>query len=458
MDSARPAPPPPPGLGALAKTFTKLVRRRREAPGSGGADDGEDEVLYKPKPSGNLGDFSGVVFSASAPTGGEMQREREALIANVFAGVSAIKAAYAQLQLAQSPYDPDTIQSTDLAIINELKRLSDLKQSFLKNQHGVTGAAGAVGAAGAQIQEQRHLLKTYKITTSKLDSEVRSKDSEVVSLQSELRVAEKRCRALEARLRPGRTLAGLDGLHLSGINPIHFLTLLRSTVKSIRSFVKIMIHEMESSGWDLNAAAGAIQPDLVRRRNPNHRTFAFESYVTRLMFSDFQLQDFGIGGPVRDRLRFFEEFTELKFVKPVDCFGRESQFGKFCKEKYLGLVHPKMEASFFGHLEHRSLVSTGRGWPETDFFYGFFEMARRVWLLHCLFFSFEEKGAIFEARRGARFSEVYMESMAEEEDENAAAEGGCGSRRPVVGFTVVPGFRVGRTVIQCRVFLESRGH
>ncbi|PKU70733.1 hypothetical protein MA16_Dca024433 [Dendrobium catenatum] len=168
---------------------------------------------------------------------------------------------------------------------------------------------------------------------------------------------------------PGRTLAALDDLHLSGLNPAHFLTLLRSTVKSIRSFVKIMVREMKSAGWDLSAAAGVIQTYLRRQRNSNHNIFAFQSYVSRIMFSNFQRQDFGL--------------------------------------------------------------------PETDFFERFAEMARRGWLLHCLFFSFkeEDKGVIFQARRGSRFSDLYMESVAEEEAEQGGVD--C---RPEVGFTVLPGF------------------
>nr|CAD1842234.1 unnamed protein product [Ananas comosus var. bracteatus] len=81
---------------------------------------------------------------------------------------------------------------------------------------------------------------------------------------------------------------------------------------------------------------------------------------------------------------------------------------------------------------------------KSEFFAEFAEMARRVWLLHCLFFSFDregecaEVGSIFRVRRGERFSEVYMESVAEEEDDDDG-EGEEG-RWPTVGFTVVPAF------------------
>ncbi|KAK8955244.1 hypothetical protein KSP40_PGU007047 [Platanthera guangdongensis] len=432
MDTTRPALA---FTTTLSKAFTNLLRFTRVDSdcGNGGV------ALSEP-------DLHNFKFSGTNT--GEPDKEMDKLAANIFAGISAIKASYAQLQVAQLPYDPDAIQSADRAIVAELKRLSVLKQSFLKNQ--VAGEDVRPAPLDAQIEEQRNLLKTYKITTAKLDSELRSKESEIVSLQSELQTAKNWRRFLEARLRSDLT-AALSDLHLSGLNAGHFLTLFRRTIKSIGSFVKIMTREMCSAVWDIDAAARAIQPDL-HRRNSEDRVFAFESYVSRLMFSDFQNPDFGLGELPRDRRRFFKEFSELKCLKPNECFEKKSQFGMFCRKKYLGMVHPRMEAAFFGGLDNRAMVSSGRGFPATDFFHVFAEMTRQVWLLHCLFFSFgaAEEKMIFEARRGSRFSEVYMESVAEEE---ATSADGGGARTPVVGFTVVPGFKVGRTVIQCRVYL-----
>lgn len=51
-----------------------------------------------------------------------------AFVAQLFAAVSGVKAAYADLQSAQSPYDAGAIQSADEAVVAELKSLSELKQ------------------------------------------------------------------------------------------------------------------------------------------------------------------------------------------------------------------------------------------------------------------------------------------------------------------------------------------
>ena len=106
-----------------------------------------------------------------------------------------------------------------------------------------------------------------------------------------------------------------------------------------------------------------------------------------------------------------------------------------------------MESAFFGNTSHRNLVSEG-GFPETTFFATFAEMAKRVWLLHCLAFSFQPEGTIFQVSKGSRFSEAYMETIAEEEAAFNTAE-----YDPRVAFTVVPGFKIGKTVIQSQVYL-----
>ena len=495
----------------LARTFTKLLRRKRadavaqggganEAPASVVGDDGLGEERTEPTPpaipslsklklSGNLAAaysfdafFRNAAEKKAAAGGpgaggvrqtagaGEVTPEAaaDALLANLFAGVSAVKAAYAQLQLAQFPYDAEAIQSADAAVVAELTRLSDTKRRYLRDPAAAARGAAAAGhtALAAHAEEQRHLLKTYQITARKLESDLRARDAEADRARSSLTAELRAERALEARLHPGRTLASLDELHLSGLNPTHFLTALRHTVKSIRSFARSMLNSMQSAGWDLGAAAAAVHPGVPLRRAGDTK-FVFESYVAMKMFANFHRRDFNFSfldeREFYDRRRFFEEFTELK-AEPASAFldvrnPRWSGFGKFLRAKYLSLVHARMETAFFGRLEQRGIVSAGPGFPESSWFADFAEMARRVWLLHCLFFAFdggaEEDGAsIFQVRTGARFSEVYMESVSDGRAGDDAGAAAAAEDR-VVGFTVLPGFRVGRTLIQCRVYLSK---
>lgn len=376
----------------------------------------------------------------------------EALIAKIFATVSAIKAEYAQLQHAQSPYDAEGIQSADQLIVSDLKKLSELKQCFLKKQYDPSPERAMILA---EIQEQKSLSKMFEIMGKKLESQLRLKESEIIFLREKLDESNKQNRLLEKRLNQSGQLNVLDNLHLSGLSPSHFITVLRQTVKSIRSFVRLMIDEMKSADWDINAAASSIERGVVYWK-ADDKCFAFESFICREMFKAFHLPYFSLlGNSVpegkKHQQAFFERFMELKSMKVKEYLALKpkSTFAKFCRTKYLQVVHPKMESSFFGNLSSRDMVSSYH-FPQTTttFFTLFAEMAKRVWLLHCLAFAFEPEASIFQISKGCRFSEVYMESVAEEAFLSSESE-------PRVAFTVVPGFRVGKTVIQCQVYLSQ---
>ncbi|KAF5179840.1 Gravitropic in the light [Thalictrum thalictroides] len=375
----------------------------------------------------------------------------EALLAKVFASLSSVKAGYAQLQIAQSPYDAEGIQLADDIVVNELKRLSELKQSYLKKQIDPSPEETQLLA---EREEQKNLLKTYEIIGKKIESQLKLKDSEIEFLREKAEECNKENRALEKRLSQNGTLSFFDDLHLSRLNPNHFNIVLKHAVKSVRSFVKLMINGMESSGWDIDAAASSIDANVVFTKT-KHKCFAFESFVCREMFDGFQHPGFSFekdplpAGKQRQQ-HFFDQFMKLKSLKPKALFSRNSpstSFGKFCRAKYLYLVHPKMELSLFGDLNQRNLVNS-RGYPETSFFDAFSEMARRIWLLHCLAFSFEPEASIFQVQKGSRFSEVYMESVTEDVF--------LSTGNPQVCLTVVPGFKISKNaIIQAQVYLST---
>lgn len=387
----------------------------------------------------------------------------EAFLAKLFASVSTVKASYVQLQHAQSPYDADGIQSADQLVVSELKLLSELKQCYLKKQFDFSPEKTMVSA---EIQELKSLLKTYEIMGKKLESQLKLKDSEIIFLKEKLEESNKLNKALEKRMNQSGQLGMPENVHLSGLNPSHFNTVLRHTVKSIRSFVRLMIDELKSAGWDIDAAANSIQPNVMYYR-ADHKCFAFESFVCREMFDAFHYPNYSPAKQHQQQRQqlFFQRFNELKPVKAKEFLSRKpkSSFAKFCRAKYCQVIHPKMESAFFGNLSQRNVINSGE-FPDTGFFNAFADMAKRVWLLHCLAFSFEPQASIFQVNKGSRFSEVYMESVAEEaflsssenprESSSSPPSSSSDSAEPRVAFTVVPGFRIGKTVLQCQVYLS----
>ncbi|KAL5202860.1 hypothetical protein ABZP36_013812 [Zizania latifolia] len=485
MEMLMAAEPPQQKAVGLARRLVRLLRRKRSTAGSAAysvAGDEYDESMdssinsvSKLKLSGNMAALDALFRNAAEKKGAPAPPALDAaaahaFVASLFAGVSAVKAAYAQLQLAQHPYDAEAIQSADAALVAELTKLSEQKRRYAGDPVGAANDAAAGPAVlAAHADEQRHLLRTYEITKRKLETELQARDAEAelarAALADELRAA----RALEERVHPGRTLAALDDLHLSGLNATHFLTALRHTVKSIRSFSKSMLDKMWRAGWDPAAAAAAVHPG-VPLRHPGDEKFAFESFVALKMFANFHRRDFGFCSlqdrNSYDRRHFFEEFAELK-TAPAAAFldarnSRWGALGEFLRDRYLSLVHERMEVAFFGRPDQRRTLTAGAAFPETAWFAEFAEMARRVWLLHCLFFAFDggaggpdDGASIFQARAGTRFSEMYMESVSVSDvdvDDGGTSLAPAGDR--VVGFTVVPGFKVGWTVMQCRVYLS----
>ncbi|XP_022980763.1 protein GRAVITROPIC IN THE LIGHT 1-like [Cucurbita maxima] len=444
MDSVKPAPMSSKKT-KLARTFAKVLHIRMLTGVSpiGGTPKGDRTVAK------NVGKQSGS-FDCSD----EDQQDRaamEAFLAKLFATTTALKAAYAQLQYAQSPFDVDGIQAADRTIVSELKRLSELKRCFVKKQFDLLPENAMLLA---ELLEQKSVVKIYEVSVKKMNSQVRLKDSEIIFLKEKLEEAKSNNKILEKRMNQSGSLFMLENLQLSAINTNHFARVLRQTVKTVTTFVELLIDEMKSAGWDIGEAASAIEPDVVYFKD-EHKRFAFEAFVCRIMFEGFHFPNFGLPNeslPEKQQQKklYFRRFTEAKSLTWKELIDEKpkSTFAKFYRAKYLQLIHQKMESSLFGNMKQRRQVSSGEI-PESEFFGTFADMARWVWLLHCLAFSFDSEASIFQVSKGCRFNEVYTKAVTEEVL--------LLSTEPElrVAFTVVPGFKIGKTVIQCQVYISK---
>ncbi|GFP96963.1 hypothetical protein PHJA_001840400 [Phtheirospermum japonicum] len=374
--------------------------------------------------------------------------QNRAFLAKLFAAVSSIKAAYAELQIAQLPYDNDAVQSADQAVVDELKLISELKRRFMKNQIG--SSPPHVTLLLAEIQEQQSLMRIYEITMKKMQDEIENRARKISFLKEDLRVIIQNNRGMERKMNASGPFSVLDGVRFSDSNPNDFIMVLSYALRSVRNFVRFFIREMERASWDIQAAANSIQPHINFSKR-DHKAFAFESFVCGEIFCGFNDPNFS--KIYQRRVFFFEQFKKLRSASLIQFLRQNpnSLFGKFLKSKYLQFVHPKMEFSFFGNLNQRKKVMSSGEYPETEFFKVFAEMSRRVWLLHCLAFSFEHEVGIFQVEKNSKFSEVYMESV----DDDLFAPGTDGEFR--VAFTVVPGFKFHCTVVQSQVYLFLSG-
>ncbi|XP_008232636.1 PREDICTED: IRK-interacting protein [Prunus mume] len=362
----------------------------------------------------------------------------EALISKVFTNISSLKSAYIQLQAAHTPYDPEKIQAADKLVISELKNLSELKHFYRENNPSPVCVSPQDSRLAAEIQEQQILLKTYGVMVKKFQSEIQNKDSEILQLQQHIEEAKEKQAKLEKnlKLRGMSTKESEGSADENGFPPVDltsdlFTSVVEAAYKAIHDFSKPLINMMKAAGWDLDAAANSIEPSVVYAKRP-HKKYANLDNLTVTKES------------------FFHQFLTLRDMDPLDMLGQnpDSVFGRFCRSKYLVVVHPKMETSFFGNLDQRNYVMGG-GHPRTPFYQAFLKLAKSIWLLHRLAHSFDPRVEVFQVKRGSEFSEVYMDSVVKNliMDES--------DQKPKVGLMVMPGFWIGGSVIQSRVYLSG---
>ncbi|KAI3872232.1 hypothetical protein MKW98_011724 [Papaver atlanticum] len=382
----------------------------------------------------------------------------EALISKLFTNISSLKSAYIKLQAAHTPYDADKIEAADKLVISELKNLSELKHTYRDNNPKPVSVSPQDSRLVAEIQEQQSLLKTYEVMVKKFQSQIQTKDSEIHQLQQRIQEANQKRVKLERKLKfrgvsakESEDLEDGNGFFSVDLTPDLFTSLVESAFKAIHDFAKPLINMMKAAGWDLDAAAHSIEPTVIYAKRA-HKKYAFESHICQRMFSGFQEESFSVkhDDVTISKESFFNQFLAMRKTDPLDILSQnpDSIFGKFCRSKYLAVFPLKMEASFFGNLDQRNYVLSG-GHPRTPFYEAFLKLAKSIWLLHRIAYSFDPKARIFQVKRGSDFSEVYMESVVknilmDENDEN-----------PKVGLMVMPGFYIGGSVIQSRVYLSG---
>lgn len=391
-------------------------------------------------------------------------RAMEDLLKETFSTVSHLKTSYAKLQAAHIPYDAEKLQVADKEVIREMKKLSELKQYY---KHNI--------ASGDSSGSENQIGLSYEETSTRaLQVEIAQKNSEIESLKKALENVNLR-RGEHRRSDRRKSARDSSSLNVGDGPTIKLLeTSVQKMRESARGFTKSLISLMKSAEWDLDAAVNSIEPG-INYTMESHKKLAFQSYVCMRMFSGFENENFYLTGslssiidPEKHRNDCFREFLDMQNMEPSELMSiltPESLFGKFCMKKFLNVVHPRMEESFFGNLEHRHQIGRGLH-PRSQFYSLFLKFAKSVWLVHRLAFSFDPPLSIFHVKRGVDFEGSYMDSlnsvnMNHDVDNTGASEGNVLQlhEKPnptIVGFTVMPGFRVGKkAIVRSQVYVMT---
>ncbi|PRQ34371.1 hypothetical protein RchiOBHm_Chr5g0068071 [Rosa chinensis] len=397
--------------------------------------------------------------------------EMEMAMWEVFDAVSAMKKAYAGLQKAHSPWDPEKIRVADIAVVGELRKLGVLRDRFRRRCSGSGGHRGGRAVAGGTLRE---VVAPYEATVEELKKEVKAKEVEIDNLKEKLSSVVNGSNGNNGKGRSiSRRKVGCSQLQVvAAPAPDLFEATMSQVKEASKSFTLLLLSLMRAAHWDIAAAVRSIEAatvtaitttaintsSILTTTQNGSAKYALQSYISSKMFQGFDHETFYMDGslssllnPDQYRRDCFTQYRDMKAMDPAELLGilPTCHFGKFCSNKYLAIIHPKMEESLFGDLDQRRQVLDGNH-PRSEFYSQFLGMAKAVWSLHLLAFSLDPTPSQFEATRGAEFHPHYMESVVK-------FSGGRVPSGQVVGFPVSPGFKLGNgSIIKARVYLVSR--
>lgn len=410
-------------------------------------------VVIKPDPPQETG---ALTQKGKVPLNAQFN---QTLITSLFASISSFEASYLQLQTAHVPsFDEEVLKNADKSLVSQLQTLSEFKQLY-KNYYQNPNFSIEFSTGSClefQVNENQHKLRALKSVFNRLQAEIDVKDEEVCGLrqkweelhQGNLRLSKKLscCSSREEGDEVLLTIRVFDKMLSEAFSFSH-------------KFTKVLIGLMKSAHWDLDLVASSVYSNVGYVKK-GHNRYALLSYVCLRMFQGFDLEDFGLGedgGVCNGHISSCngEEKASLRQLKehvsgnPLEILRKnpDCEFSKFCERKYQELIHPTMESSIFNNLDKDEVIINS--WKSLGVFYELFvKMASSVWALHKLSYSFDPPVDIFQIERDVEFSMVYME------DVTKRCKYPC-KIRPKVGFTVVPGFKIGQTIIQSQVYLTE---
>ncbi|KAF8757370.1 hypothetical protein HU200_010885 [Digitaria exilis] len=380
--------------------------------------------------------------AAAAAKGAERARDAEALMAEVFDAVSGVRRAYAALQGAHCPWDPDKMRAADAAVVAELRHLARLRDRFRRS-----AAAGHIPRPNPSAPPLREAVAPYEAVLDDLQRQLQSKQAEVDGLKEKLAAATAR--------RNGRHHQPSSKHQSGGAPTVELFTSIAEQARAAtRAFAGHLLHLMRAAGVDVTAATRSLTKIPVS--SPQLAKHAMEAHVTRSLLGGFEHESFYLDGslsslldPAAFRRERYTQFRDMRGMEPSELLGvlPTCAFGRYAAAKFASLLPPRVEEAILGDGEHRRAVNGGAH-PRTPFYGEFLRAAKAVWMLHLLAFALEPPPSHFEAGRGAEFHPEYMESVA----------GAPPRADMVVGFAMAPGFRLGNgAVVRARVYLVPRG-
>ncbi|KAF7068874.1 hypothetical protein CFC21_074584 [Triticum aestivum] len=387
--------------------------------------------------------------------GAERAGDAESLMAEVFDAVSGVRRAYAALQGAHCPWDPDRMRAADAGVVAELRHLARLRDRF---RRAAASPGGRIPRPSPSAPPLREAVAPYEAALDDLRRQLQGKQAEVDGLKEKLAAAATNRR--NARLHPSKKhhhhiLLAAPAAEAGAPTAELFVACAEQARAATRAFAAHLLHLLRAAGLDPAAATRSVTKIPVS--SPQLAKHALEAHATAVLLGGFEHESFYLDGslsslldPAAFRRERYAQYRDMRGMDPGELLGvlPTCAFGRYAGSKFASLLPPRVEEAVLGGEEHKKAVGAGAH-PRTPFYGEFLRAAKAVWLLHLLAFALEPPPSHFEAGRGAEFHPEYMESVA-----GSAPRGGG----MVVGFAVAPGFKLcNAAVVRARVYLVPRG-
>jgi len=237
-------------------------------------------------------------------------------------------------------------------------------------------------------------------------------------------------------------------------------------VKSaVNHFAKVLITDMNKHPVELEYLKQTILREVKSQVDrANHWKFLVQAFICKRLFDGFDSPNgyFGIEEFKDDRMSTIISFADFSKFKDkagtismlMDSDSPDGSFlGRFCFKKFKSISGELASNQPLPiYKEEWHMVENERH-PRTVFYQSFLKVAVSVWLLHRLVHSFEQRVEMLTYGKGSKFQRKNMESVVpggyEEEDEENDVN-------TEVGFSVIPGFQVSRSVVKCEVYLRNK--
>lgn len=365
---------------------------------------------------------------ATAADAGSAATGAETLLSEVFDAVSGVRRAYAALQGAHCPWDPDKMRSADAAVVAELRHLARLRDRFRRS----AAAGGRVPPRPAPPPPLREAVAPYEAALDDLRRQLQAKQAEVDGLKDKL--AARRNGRHHPSSKPNATTPTAE----------LFVSCAEQARAATRAFAGQLLHLMRAAGLDPASTTRSLTKIPVS--SPHLAKHALEAHVTRALLGGFEHESFYLDGslsslldPAAFRRERYTQFRDMRGMEPAEMLGvlPTCAFGRYAASKFTALLSPKVEEAILGDGEHRKVVNGGAH-PRTPFYGEFLRAAKAVWMLHLLAFALELPPSHFDAGRGRSSTRSTWRASPARRRTPAPAWSSASLSRPVSAWGTAP--------------------